>query len=123
MKLMTLNTVAKVLLLILAGTLTISGLASPCFAQSPPVTFSQIMIPSPYNRCNSHITAVFGDFGYAVQQSGDGWGLAVKGANAAIIVCGLEQNHQTQMTIFVAGPNSDDEKNRLQAQMQRRFRR
>src|SRR5271157_954429 len=120
MKRPTLNTLAKTLLLIFVATLTISSLASPCFAQ-PAIAFSQIMIPSEYNRCNSHIVAVFGEFGYAVQQSGDGWALAFKGNNSAVMVCGLGQGRNTQLTIFVAGQNPDEDKNRLQAQMQRRF--
>ncbi|MGD0872145.1 MAG: hypothetical protein ABSB88_21565 [Bryobacteraceae bacterium] len=123
MKTMTLNTMAKALLLILVGTLTVSSLASPCFAQAPAVTFSQIMIPAPYDRCTSHITAAFGEYGYAVQQSGDGWALAFKGNHSAVMVCGLMQGRNTQLTIFVAGPNPDEEKNRLQAEMQRRFHR
>ena len=124
MKMMMLNTVAKASLLILVGTLTVLSLASPCLAQAPSVTFSQIMIPASSDRCNLHITEAFGERGYAIEQSGDGWALAVKGNSRAIMVCGLGLGrNSTQLTIFVAGPNPDEDKNYLQAEMQRRFRR
>ena len=61
--------------------------------------------------------------GYAVEQSGDRWASAVKGNNRAIMVCGLNQGRSTQLSIFVAGENPEEDKNRLQAEMQRRFRR
>jgi len=123
MKLMTPITVAKALLLILAGTIAVSSLASPCLAQ-PAISFIQIMIPSSLDKCVPHMTAAFGEVGYAVEQSGDRWATAVKGNTRAAMVCGLgDGKNSTQLTIFVAGPNPDDDKNRLQVEMQRRFRR
>jgi hypothetical protein len=45
----------------------------------------------------------FGEYGYAVDQSGDRWATAVKGDNRAVTVCGLGQGRSTQLTVFVAG--------------------
>jgi len=120
-----LNTTFKTLWLILAATTAGSSLVSPCMAEAPPVSFSQIMIPVAYDECIPHLTAAFGEKGYAVEQSGDRWSMAIKGSNRAVMVCGIsEGKKETQLTIFVAGPgNIDDDKNGLQAEMQRRFRR
>lgn len=125
MKIATCGNSVKICLILLTVTLAISGLTAPCFAQAPAVTFSQIMIPESFERCGPHLTQAFGEVGYAIEQSGNGWSMAVKARNRAIMVCGNgEGRNSTQLTIFVAGPdNIDEEKNRLQVEMQRRFRR
>ena len=125
MKNSVLNTTVKTLLLILAATSAGSSLISPCMAQAPQVSFSQLMIPVAYDKCIPHLTAAFGEKGYAVEQSGDRWSMAIKGSNRAVMICGIsEGKSETQLTIFVTGPgNVDDDKNGIQAEMERRFRR
>jgi hypothetical protein len=120
MKIPTLKAVAKALLPILIATLALSSLATPCLAQ-PAVAFSQIMIPVALDRCIPHMTAAYGEFGYAIDQTGDRWVTATKGGNRAVMVCGISQGRSTQLTIFVAGPDSSNDSDRLQAVMQRRF--
>ena len=122
MKIHPFHAAAKILLLILAIVSTVS----PCFAQPPALTFSQIMIPTSYDRCNPHLTAAFGEVGYTVEQSGVGWVMAIKGNNRAVMICGSGDNKEnTQLTVVISGPPGKvaDDKNRLLAEMQSRSRR